>query len=325
MKKTVHYGADLDWVQPLAEELEGRIDGNFIRVPEKIHTGSRYYLDCTGGIVALYLDVVYHNDITFIIKNKKTDFITLYYNLSEEDSELIINNNKNNVGIWAYNLSVLDSTTTFQHNVKAGTKTFILFIFIKKETINSYIKEDITLQQRTMKILNPKKSPLIDWGRMSSHSQQAITELRKLKVGGTVFDLNLMGTVQLLIANYLFKISDNEIITQLSDQPDLPIVIEIQKFLTHRLNGLFPGNETIARKYNISGTKLKCLFKQITGQTANSFFMESKLFKAKEILEKKELSIEQISEQFNFSNQSHFTTRFKKQFRMTPKEYLQQL
>ncbi|PIF29945.1 hypothetical protein CLU81_0330 [Flavobacterium sp. 9] len=47
------YGADLSWVENLAQEYGGKIDGNFIIAPESdIATGTRYFLDCGEGIIA---------------------------------------------------------------------------------------------------------------------------------------------------------------------------------------------------------------------------------------------------------------------------------
>lgn len=326
MKKIIHhYGADLEWVDSLAEKFEGKIDGNFIIVPEHIHTGHRYYLDCGMGIVALYIDVMYHTEIELTMKNKNKDFIGLYYNLSEGNSKLTLDSVSKDMGILSYNLSVFDSALEFQYNVKAGTKTFILCIFIKKEIMNSFTQKDIALQQRIDQISYQTKNTLIDWGRMSNQSEQAIIDLRKLKVGGTQFDLNLIGTVYLLISDYLRKISDKDILIQLSNQPDLPIIISIQKFLMENLKNHFPGNKTIALKFNISVSKFKVLFKKITGQTANDYFMENKLIKAKELLEKKELSVEEVSKQFNFTDQSYFALKFKKYFGLAPKKYIKQL
>jgi hypothetical protein len=59
MKTIKHsYGADLNWVKPFARQLGGKIDGNFIVVPDNsIFTGTRYVLSCDEGIVVYYVDV----------------------------------------------------------------------------------------------------------------------------------------------------------------------------------------------------------------------------------------------------------------------------
>ncbi|KAF2325784.1 hypothetical protein [Flavobacterium daemonense] len=141
MKIVQHsFGADLDWAATYAEQLGGKIVGNFIIVPEEIHTGVRYIADCGEDAIVLYINVKYNTDLQFVQKNLKDDFIGFYYDLTENKAE-----NANHIfqGIerFGYNLSIIDGAFERTYKVKKGSSTFVICVFIKKLKIKQYAKK----------------------------------------------------------------------------------------------------------------------------------------------------------------------------------------
>jgi AraC-like DNA-binding protein len=326
VKKIEHsYGADLSWVEELAKQLEGKIEGNFITVPENLQSGTRYFLDCGEGIIAYYINVQYKKNFHLIQKNTKKDFVGLYYNLTDGEASVVNNNTVCNVGRWKYNLAVIDSTLETDYQVKAGTGTYALCIFIKKNMIAAFAKKNNVFFPDLNKITDPAKNTVIRFDRMSNESFHLLDDLRKLKVGGPIFDLHLTATVHMLISNYLKKLSLNRIVIQTVNETDLKNIIEMQMLLIENIEKHFPSITYMASQANMSESKFKDLFKKITGSTPNSFFMDNKLNLAKELLETKQLSISQISDRLSFTNNSYFTSKFKEHFGVSPKTFIQQL
>lgn len=326
MKKIEHYySADLKWVEPFAKQLEGKVDGNFIIVPESIQTGTRYILDCGEGIIAYYIDVKYHKNLHLIQKNLSNDFIGIYYNLTEGEAKLSTNTFMNDIGRWKYNLAVIDGALESDYHVKKDSSTFALCIFIKKSMIQTFaIRNNIHLRDID-KMTNPKKNTIVRFDRMSSESFHILNDLRKLKVGGPVFDLNLTGSVHMLLSNYLKKMALNRVIIQTVNKADLNKIIATQMFLLQNIKEHFPSIHIMANMANMSESKFKNLFKKITGITPNAFFMDNKMIMAKELIESKQFSISQISDELNFTNNSYFASKFKEHFGLSPKVYLKQL
>lgn len=319
------YGADLSWIEHFANELGGKIDGNYIIAPETLQSGIRYFLECSPGIVAYYIDVVYKKNVHLIQKNKTNDFIGIYYNLTDGEASVTKKQNTYNVNRWHFNLSVIDSTLVTDYNVKSGSRTFALCIFIKKTVIESYAKENNIQIRNLDKITDPTKNTIIRFDRMSNESYHILDDLHKLKVGGPIFNLNLVGTVHMLISNYLKKISTNRIIIQTVNETDLASIIDVQKYLIDNIEGPFPSIKLMADKANMSESKFKSLFKKITGSTPNAFFMNNKLLRAKDLLENRQLSISQVSDELHFTNNSYFASKFKENFGLSPKTYIKQL
>jgi AraC-like DNA-binding protein len=326
MKTLEHfYSADLDWVENLAAQFGGHVDGNFIFIPEDIQVGTRYVLKCDEGIIAYYIDVEFKRNLHLIQKNISTDFIGCYYNLTDGEATVSANNLKYDVSRWQYNLAFIDGTLESSYNVKKGSKTYALCVFIKKSIMESLAaKNEVTIPNLST-IMNPSKNTIIRFDRMSSDSYHLLDDLRKLKVGEPAFDFHLIGTVHMLIANYLKKIASRRIIIQTVDEKDLAAIIKTQMYLIEKIEDHFPGIKYLAEKAHMSESKFKNLFRKITGNTANAFFMENKLLLAKELLEKRQLTITQISNKLNFTNNSYFASKFKERFGISPKLFLTQL
>lgn len=326
MKTIQHYySADLLWTENFAKQLGGKVDGNFIIIPEDLQSGIRYFLECGEGIVAYYINVEYKKSLHLIQTNQKNDFVGFYYNLTDGEATVAIHNSLYSVSRWQYNLSVIDGSLESDYNVKNGSKTFALCIFIKKNLISEFAKENNILLKSVDKIIDPKKNTIIRFDRMSNDSYHLLDDLRKLKVGGPVFDLNLTGTVHLLISNYLKKVLTQRILIQTVNQQDLAAIISIQHYLIDNIEKNFPNIKFLAERANMSESKFKKIFHKITGNTPNVFFMDNKLLLAKELLEQKELYISQISNRLHFTNSSYFASKFKKHFGISPKTFLKEL
>lgn len=325
MKTIEHYySADLDWVENLAQQFGGKVEGNYIKVPENINTGTRYFLDCGEGIIAYYIDVKYHTDVHLIQKNLKNDFVGIYYNLTEGDASLSASSFINDIGRWKYNFAVVDGAIESDYEVKKDSTTFALCLFVKKSMLQSFaLKSNIDIKDID-KITDPKKNTIIRFDRMSNESFHLLNDLRKIKAGSPVFDLNLTGTVHMLFSNFLKKMASNRIFIQTVNQTDLKKIIAAQMFLIQNVKEPFPNIHIMANMSNMSESKFKNLFRKITGLTPNAFFMENKLILGKELLESKQLSISQVSNTLNFTN-SYFASKFKEHFGLSPKIFINQL
>lgn len=79
--------------------------------------------------------------------------------------------------------------------------------------------------------------------------------------------------------------------------------------------------ENIANYLKIAPTYLSKLFTKEMGMSLSSFIKEQRLNAAANMLQFTDYSISDISEYFEFSSQSHFTSAFQEKFGLTPKKY----
>lgn len=79
-----------------------------------------------------------------------------------------------------------------------------------------------------------------------------------------------------------------------------------------------PTISELAREIGINEAKLMHAFKQLFGQTIFDYTQNLRMDKAKELLEKTELSITEIAFDVGYEYSSNFTTAFKRRFNITP-------
>lgn len=77
----------------------------------------------------------------------------------------------------------------------------------------------------------------------------------------------------------------------------------------------------ITKKIGMSRTKFYLKLKGLTGENPNVFFRKYKLNRAAELIKSNKYNISEVAAHTGFSTLSHFSTSFKKQFGVSPKEY----
>lgn len=80
----------------------------------------------------------------------------------------------------------------------------------------------------------------------------------------------------------------------------------------------------LADYFGYSRTHFMSIFKQHTGSSCLEFILQVRLNKACELLVQTSLTIQDITSQVGFSNQSNFNRQFKKYYKLTPRQYRQE-
>lgn len=113
-------------------------------------------------------------------------------------------------------------------------------------------------------------------------------------------------------------------VNDLINNKDYPT--EIRKCLNY-INTNLPKKLTVkilAEYCNFSEDYLSFLFKKYMGINLSSYIMKEKLKLAKKMLDEK-FNYNDLAYFLSFSSQSHFISRFKNEFGLTPKQYLNKL
>jgi signal transduction histidine kinase/ligand-binding sensor domain-containing protein/DNA-binding response OmpR family regulator len=98
------------------------------------------------------------------------------------------------------------------------------------------------------------------------------------------------------------------------------INIVLQNISNEKLNAEF-----LATKMLVSRSVIYLKVEALTGQSVNEFIRNIRLKKAIQLLQQKELTINEIGCEVGFSSHSYFTRSFTKQFGCSPKEYVSKM
>lgn len=316
------YGIDLEWAKHYADQLGGCIDGPFIRLPEEIQTGTCYFLAVNEYITALVTDVTYNQSIIFHQKNTRNDFVILHFDFTEGDAIFILNDKSETVGRWDFNLAFIDSSLDSDYIIKKGSKTYSLDIFISKVEMQRQLSVFPQFETYLGAIFDPKQNTIIRFERSTNKAWWIIEELRHANQQDMLYEVLLKGTVYSLLSDYMEQTLSQEIVIEKVVEEDLLAIIASQSFLISALKKNFPGIKELSDRAYMSETKYKALFKKITGNTPNSFFLQNKLYHAREMLGDRKYTIAQIADEFSFTSASHFTDQFKSLYGLNPSDYL---
>ncbi len=83
----------------------------------------------------------------------------------------------------------------------------------------------------------------------------------------------------------------------------------------------FPGIEKLSRISAMSPTSLKTKFKKYYGETLFGYYQKNKLEHARKLLDNK-VPVKVVATEIGYSNPSHFTLAFKKEYGVSPWHYL---
>ena len=104
-------------------------------------------------------------------------------------------------------------------------------------------------------------------------------------------------------------------------ETQVSIAKQVEQIITADLRQHHPAWELAAR-FSISETSMKNYFRGVFGQNISAYLRELRMRKASELLTGSRLSVSEVTEQVGYINQSKFAAAFKKQFGISPLEYL---
>ena len=184
----------------------------------------------------------------------------------------------------------------------------------REELINNYNKNITTILRSSL--ANPRTLFLAK-------------EIYNSPFDGGLNNLNLQSKVYEIIYNEFYRLinkNDKPFLNSNSNskiklsKEDVKALHNIRAFILENKKKV-TINE-LAKKAAMNRDKLKYGFKQLFNTTPGALGLEIRMDEAKRLLEKRELTITEISDTIGYRYVQSFTTTFKKYFGITPSEYV---
>jgi AraC-like DNA-binding protein len=124
----------------------------------------------------------------------------------------------------------------------------------------------------------------------------------------------------LLLSEYLYR---NKLAEEIHKPNRLSRIEDAIELMHKNLNGVSQGE--LARTACLSERRFRTLFEEVTGKAPKKFYDTLRLDSMKSRLQTGEEKLESLAQRYGFSSAAHLSKAFKKQFGMSPSEYVEGL
>lgn len=302
--------------------MGGSIEGNFIKGNNEIYEGTHFILPIEEGIKAMLVDTTYKETTRLQYRNKDTNFIGLYFYLTNLDVDFMINEETASIGKLKHNLSIVDSRVDMDYMIQKGTRIYVICILLDKDIVKEYFsKISKTASKIIDNILDNKRNATFRLDRMNIESLILINDFKKIDYNNSLYEIYFKGLVYGLTAQYLKQLQIKKSIFEKTFNVDIKNIIASKAMLQNNVDGPFPGINFLAEQIGMSPSKYKKLFVKISGVNPGTYFYNNKLNRAKELLETGKFTVNEVASKLNYANVSYLSKRFHKMYGVFPKEY----
>ena len=125
------------------------------------------------------------------------------------------------------------------------------------------------------------------------------------------------------VRTILSEVTDVENVEENTLSPqDNAFMTELYQLMENELSNSELDIARITELLHISRTKFYYKVKGLTGENPSVFFKRYKLNRVSQLLKERNYNISEIADMTGFSTLSHFSTSFKKQFGVSPSEFM---
>ncbi|WP_228377942.1 helix-turn-helix domain-containing protein [Chryseobacterium luteum] len=252
---------------------------------------------------------------------ERNDLISIFFYNNENLIDLVYNQDQR-VPFSQNNESAIQLTTSDMNSVikfPANSEIYKCIVGITSEKLATLLRIE-----KPNSIIQKITSGKDSFTYFESMNQEMLRNLKQL------FEINVENN----LSNFYYQIKVQELLYHLFDKllqrVNLPHQLinnaDVEKLLVLRniiLEDLSkpPVLGALSKLIGMSETKMKQLFKQTFGDTIYNYYQKIRMEEAAFLLKQAGYSVSDVGYQLGFSNLSHFSRLFEKQFGITPKKY----
>lgn len=324
LKLTVGYPQD--WLANLADQLNIEVKDHQLTLPKHLGQGKvQFFSFCEG--LHLGLHEIFLNEPWVMIKEKSADiglYPIIFQNTEagiyqEIDGQRISigRNTPNGIIVPSHKIQ---SKVYLPHHLQLTT----LIVLISQDWIKDYIQEDDQEDRsQYLKELFLSQKPYFVYESLTPKMTEIISNILTHQPPASLKKLYLQGKVMELLAllfDKLLKRAFDENYPSLNTD-DVEVVFAIRQFLLENIDNP-PKISDLAREVAMSESKLKKIFKQIFGYSIYQYILLNRMQKAKSLFDTKRYNVSEVGNIVGYSNLAHFAKAFRKQYNISPSNYL---
>lgn len=313
-----------EWMQVLASQINQPIVDNTILVPDQMGQGFIKQVQLLPDFYITLMDFTLKFPITVQKKGVKCsddyETIPITFFFSDFGVTQYIGNKTTELGLNAKNgIFLVSSEISNEMTISEGKRGLIITLCINRTWLLKQIKSNSGYLLELL--LDPK--PFFLFEEITPAMRELISKL--LSPYPTSASASFLFTfakgLELLML-FIEKVDKRESKPYLgmTDQ-EVEALFKVKTTLFETLDQP-PPIETLAKIAAMSEAKLQRSFKQVFGKSVYQYSLTLRMQEAKKMLDTLKYSVSEVGYRVGYSNLSHFTEVFRKEFQVNPKNYL---
>lgn len=305
----------------LAEGLGQQIDNDRLALPSHIGEGFCKAYNLGNGISAIISECCYKIDFTFSGHKTSQPIFVLQYDHIEHCSKHEPGMTEQESLPFEYSDMIVAFTDhELEQPRNGGKKVRSLRILIQPEWMQSALPENMD-NSRLLKFLELQQSKM--W-RVPLGSEERIwlKEVFTHDHATAWDDFFSVIRIKLLLEKFVSRMKrelseKNTRYFTLFEQERLR---KAEQHLVHDFLEPAPTINELAKEAGMSASKFKTDFRQLFGLPVYQYFQRSRMIHARNLLQEKNMTIKEVGMQVGYTNLSHFSVAFRKEFGILPSE-----
>jgi AraC-like DNA-binding protein len=294
-----------------------------LKIPENLGTGNLWYRDVINGMAIMIVEnLSLEKETTFSFN---PDLMNPAYTLvcchtlggtAEIYAPLRKERCSFNQGGYLISTAVRET-----HIYKPGkVSNFTCLIFLP-EFVDRYLEEYFRKKGFYPDEDGQNREVVLHIPVLTAKMEMAINTLRNNSFTGDLRNLYLETKVLEIITLFFerFDTDEQQTIILKSDEKDR--IIEASRIIISSIESP-PSISRLSRLVGLNEYKLRLGFKELFDNTVYGYLKQQRMLKAKDLLETKALSVSEAGNIVGYSNLSHFSEAFRKEFGINPGQLL---
>jgi AraC-like DNA-binding protein len=312
-----------DFITLFGKQINAPVRDNFLEIPKtmgegyvrKIGFGDDFKL--TIHRYTLKEDLIMKRNPA----EKSNSVRTLFFYSNKEDLEVKYNNEENIPFAKKNDASILLSTNDLRTEIRfpAGSNIQYVVVGITADRLHSILSID--KPNSTIRTITAENASFLFFENLDAEMQLLLKNIVSVDMNNSLNNFYVQIKVQELMYLLFSKLSLRENTTfKTINSNDAEKLLVIRNEILNDLSTPPVLNE-LAIIASMSETKLKQLFKQTFGDTIYNYYQKARMEEAAFLLKQAKHSVSEVGYELGFSNLSHFSRLFEKQYGITPKKF----
>lgn len=296
-------------------------DDSILLVPDKLGSGKIWYRDVMNGMALMIIKDLTVKEKTIIhFEADKTlpafafvfcDKLNGHATLEAQESDFKVN--------FQQGAYMMSSAIHETHTYIPGGKNNFVGLFVLQEFIEKYLEGIFKEKKLIIKNGEVMKEIFLQIPSLNTDIKMALHALENNSFTGELRNMYLESKVFELITLFFHQFEHQQTQKTLLRKKEKELVYQAQQILDEKLETP-PSITELSRMVGLNEYKLREGFRLLFDNTIYGYLRQQRMFKAKLLMEKEELTVSEAGNTVGYTNLSHFAEAFKKEFGMNPSQ-----